>query len=217
MSTRDSFNFSWEDVSRGFWKRYPNPNAKHVLSEDTISRYITREGSLVTKRLLVKKGTLPSYAKMIVGEVASRTNIVEESIIDPISRTITTYTRNIGLTHIMQIEEKCVYRPDPVSPYMRTICERQAWVSSGLSRVSKIVTEFGLSRFKKSTQRATKGLIHVLEQLRLAGQNHSAPLGPLGTMTASQQAMHQATEKIKEKAKMARGMAKNQIPLCRSG
>lgn len=45
MSTRDSFNFSWEDVSRGFWKRYPNPNAKHVLSEDTISRYITREGS----------------------------------------------------------------------------------------------------------------------------------------------------------------------------
>lgn len=43
-------------------------------------------GSLVTKRLLVKKGTLPSYAKMIVGEVASRTNIVEESIIDPISR-----------------------------------------------------------------------------------------------------------------------------------
>lgn len=44
MTSRDAFNFSWEDVSRGFWRRYPNPYSGHVLTEDIISRYIARDG-----------------------------------------------------------------------------------------------------------------------------------------------------------------------------
>ena len=35
--------------------------------------------------------------------------IVEESILDPVSNTFTTYTKNITLTSYMTVEEKCVY------------------------------------------------------------------------------------------------------------
>lgn len=44
LSFHDAFNFCWEDVSRGFWRRYPNPHASHVLSEDVISRRINPDG-----------------------------------------------------------------------------------------------------------------------------------------------------------------------------
>ncbi|OQR74357.1 PRELI domain-containing protein 1 [Tropilaelaps mercedesae] len=210
ICSRDAFNFSWEDVSRGFWRRYPNPHSAHVLSEDIISRYITRDGSLVTKRLLIKTNPMPRFGEYIVGKIGNTAKIVEESIVDPVSKTITTYTRNIGLKNVMQIEEKCVYRPDPSSPHMRTICERQAWISSSLAGVSMIVTKFGFERFKSNTQKATLGFVHVLEQLYAAGQGQNIPMG---ARVASQQAVHQATEKLKEKAKKATEMAKSKIPL----
>jgi hypothetical protein len=39
--------------------------------------------------------------------------VVEESIVDPVSRTLTTYTRNITFNKLMVVEEKCVYTVDP--------------------------------------------------------------------------------------------------------
>lgn len=127
-------------------------------------------------------------------------------------QTITTYTRNIGLRNVMQIEEKCVYRPDPASPHVRTICERQAWISSSLTGVSKIVTKIGFERFKANTQKATLGFRYVLEHLYASGKNHASGMASLGSMVTGQQAVHQATEKLKEKAKIAKEMARGRIP-----
>lgn len=120
---------------------------------------------------------------------------------------ITTYTRNVGLKNIMQIEEKCVYKPDPSSPDQRTIVERQAWISSSLAGWSKLVTKIGLERFKKNTQKATQGFVYVLEQLQSTSRIQQVPLGPNVFKSPGPHTVQQATEKLKEKAAIAKEKA----------
>lgn len=72
--------------------------SNHVLSEDTIERSI-RDGKLYTKRLLTKTNKLPKWGERLYNVKAVK--IVEESICDPVEKTLTTYTRNIAFTKVM--------------------------------------------------------------------------------------------------------------------
>lgn len=70
----------------------------HVLSEDTISREV-KDGKLYTKRLFSKTNNPPKWAERLI---STRTvKIVEESVVDPKEKTITTYTRNVGYVKLM--------------------------------------------------------------------------------------------------------------------
>jgi len=31
--------FNWDQVTSAFWRRYPNPFSRHVLTEDVVDRY----------------------------------------------------------------------------------------------------------------------------------------------------------------------------------
>jgi len=71
----------------------------HVLTEDTSSQNIVT-GRLYTKRLLTKTNHLPRWGERFVPG-PRQVCIIEESVIDPKTQTLTTYTRNIGYTTIM--------------------------------------------------------------------------------------------------------------------
>ncbi|WAR20870.1 PREL-like protein [Mya arenaria] len=92
------FQFSWGQVVTAFWQRYPNPNSKHVLSEDVIERWLCGD-KLFTKRLIQKKGSIPKWGERIITG-CSHAYVVEESMLDLASHTLTTYTRNINLKEI---------------------------------------------------------------------------------------------------------------------
>lgn len=203
---RDTFDFTWDQVAIGFWSRYPNPHSTHVLSEDVFSRNIIN-GTLVTKRLLTKTNRMPKWGEMLIGQrVSNCVKVVEESVIDPAKKTMVTYTRNIGLTNILSVEEKCIYQPDPEND-SRTQLERQVWISSNITGVSRAVTKFALERFKRNASKASEGFVHVLNNI--FGQAHPTQMSSMHALTGPrQQAVHQATEKLKERAKMAKEMAK---------
>ena len=55
-----------------------------------------RGKKLFTKRLITKKYHVPKWGRN--GPKWYVTNIIEESVVDPVKKTITTYTRNIDLT-----------------------------------------------------------------------------------------------------------------------
>lgn len=94
------FNYNLEQVLQGFWRRYPNPYSLHVLSEDTVEREIRADGKLYSKRLITKTNKLPKWAERVFSHV-KQVCVVEESVVDMESKTLTTYTRNIGLNKIM--------------------------------------------------------------------------------------------------------------------
>lgn len=49
------FNHGLNNVVTVFYERYPNSHARHILSEDVLSREI-RGDKIITKKLIVKEG-----------------------------------------------------------------------------------------------------------------------------------------------------------------
>jgi hypothetical protein len=68
-----------------YFRRYPNPFARHVLSVDVLSRHLDSYGRLHTTRLILKRGILPKWAARwlpVKGEGMDAW-VLETSIIDP--------------------------------------------------------------------------------------------------------------------------------------
>lgn len=172
--------------------RYPNPNSKHVLTEDTVMREV-KDGLLVSKRLLSKTNSTPKWAERFIN--TKQVFIVEESHVDPKTKTLTTYTRNLGFAKVMSVTEKVVYTECGVNP-SNTIAVRSAWIDSQVKGFSKAICAFGYERFKKNCNKMALGFNHVLGNL----YPHQNPL-TVAHYTA-------ATSKLKDAAKNASELAK---------
>ena len=69
-----------------------------------ISREQTPAGSLVTTRLILKKGAMPRwFPKGIVSRAESW--VIEESEVDPFGQVVRCVTKNLDHVKIMQVEE----------------------------------------------------------------------------------------------------------------
>ncbi|ENN72685.1 protein preli-like isoform X1 [Dendroctonus ponderosae] len=187
------FNYSWEQVAQGFWKRYPNPNSKHVLSEDTVSREL-KSGKLVSKRILTKTNNIPNWAKRFIN--TTYVYIVEESIVDAKNKILVTYTRNIGFTKVMSVTEKVTYTQCDVNP-SKTVATRYAWIDSQVRGFSRAICAFGYERFKKNAHKMVGGFNHVLQNM----YPHQHVI-QTGYVTAT------AATKLKDAAKNASELAK---------
>ncbi|KAG7458585.1 hypothetical protein MATL_G00222010 [Megalops atlanticus] len=156
---------TWDQVFSAFWQRYPNPFSTHVLSEDVVFRQVTADGRLLSRRLLTKTNRLPRWAERFFPSNLSRSAyILEDSIVDPASKSLTTFTRNLNHTRLMTVEERCVFQADPDRPAW-TRLSREAWICSGVFGFSRPIQEFGLARFKSNQVRAMKGLEYALSCL----------------------------------------------------
>ncbi|NWY75018.1 PRLD1 protein, partial [Erithacus rubecula] len=214
----------WDQVFAAFWQRYPNPYSKHVLTEDIVHREVTPDHKLLSRRLLTKTNRMPRWAeRFFPANVAHSVYILEDSIVDPKNRTMTTFTWNInharlmvgdaagwvwgdggdpavptaGLCLVQVVEERCEYRVNPENSNWTEV-KREAWVSSSLFGVSRAIQEFGLARFKSNVTKSTKGFEYVLA--RMQGEAPSKTL----VETAKE-----ATEKAKETALAATEKAKD--------
>jgi len=100
----------WSTVSLAFFLRYPNPFTSHILSCDVISREFSSTGTLLTTRLLLKRGALPRWVpKGLV--IRAESWVVEESEVDPEGKVLRCRTRNLDHVKIMQVHESHVIRP----------------------------------------------------------------------------------------------------------
>ncbi|KAF8640384.1 hypothetical protein AX17_000054 [Amanita inopinata Kibby_2008] len=157
------YDDSWSIVSLAFFLRYPNPYAAHVVSCDVISRTQTPTGSLVTTRLILKKGSLPRWApKGIVSRTESW--IIEESEVDPMGKTVRCTTKNLDHVKVMQVEESILFHQTPDGKTLQTT---EARIRSGFGwGLTKRIESHGLKRFKANVQRSREGVSLIVELLR---------------------------------------------------
>ncbi|XP_038661828.1 PRELI domain-containing protein 1, mitochondrial-like isoform X3 [Scyliorhinus canicula] len=189
---------TWDQVASAFWQRYPNPFSKHVLTEDVIYREVTSDNKLVSRRLFTKTNRLPRWGGMVFpANLAQSVFVIEDSVVDLQNQTFTTLTWNVNHTRLMQVEEKCTYRPNPENP-MWTQVQREAWVTSNVFGFSRAIQEFGLARFRRNQLKATEGFEYILSHLQ----------GELPPKTLKETAK-EATEKAKETALAATEKAKD--------
>ncbi|XP_031847342.2 preli-like [Nomia melanderi] len=213
------FQFNWNQVAQGFWMRYPNPNSAHVLSEDTISREV-KNGVLYTKRLLIKSGYLPKWGEKFTTK--NTVKIVEESVMDPKAKTLTTYTRNLNTTKVMTVMEKVVYKVCEENQNW-TIAKRSAQIRSQVYGFGIAIEAYGLDRFKNNCNRMHAGFNYVLAHLFPQTAQYMNPtLSQMGFVQRLddgvanrsslaedfQHSLQGKAEKVKDAAKKATDLAK---------
>jgi len=174
-NTKHVHPYSWDQVAQVIFRRYPNPFARHVLSEDTVHREVIDGTTLYSRRFLTKTNKVPSWGEKWLSGLARRVPLMEESFIDTDTKTITLYTRSVGLATFMTAIEKVVYRSCPNNPG-HTVAVKQAWVESNLYGLRSAIKRFGIERFKKNCLKATEGFNHVLEKFHNQ-QNNLRELG----------------------------------------
>ncbi|XP_071480667.1 PRELI domain-containing protein 1, mitochondrial-like [Diadema antillarum] len=193
------FKNSWDQVTSAFWQKYPGPYSKHVLSEDVVARHVGADSKLYSIRLLTKTNRMPKWGSFIFGNYSRFVSIVEESIVDPKARTLTTYTRNIGYTNFMVLEEKCVFKPSQDN-HSWTELHRSIWVNSSLYGVSRALIAFGVERYKANMAKSNKALQHIIDKLYM-------PETVQDTLPQEMSKLrNQATAKAQDMAAQARGV-----------
>lgn len=192
--TEHSHPFSWEQVAQAIFQRYPNPFARHVLSEDTTHRELIAPSTLYSRRFITKTNKVPSWGEKWLSGLARRVPLMEESFIDLKEKTITLYTRSVGYGTFMTAIEKVVYKADPSNP-SHTVALKQAWVESNFYGLRSAIKTFGIERFKKNCRNATDGFNHVLE--RFHHKQHD--LRELGTVKLAEFQVRR--EKLREDIK----------------
>ncbi|XP_068181782.1 PRELI domain containing 1a [Antennarius striatus] len=196
----DLLKGTWDQVCVAFWQRYPNPYSNHVLTEDIIFREVTPTNCLISRRLLTKTSRAPRWMERYLPKhMASSAYIIEDSIVDPQKRTMTTFTWNISHARLMSVEERCKYRINPENCSFTEI-KREAWISSNVFGLSRAIQEFGLARFKTSVTKTMKGFDFVLA--RMQGDTPSRTLAETATERARETALA-AKEKAKDLASHA--------------
>uniref|UniRef100_A0A1A7YF30 PRELI domain containing 1a n=1 Tax=Iconisemion striatum TaxID=60296 RepID=A0A1A7YF30_9TELE len=191
---------TWDQVCIAFWQRYPNPYSNHVLTEDIIFREVTPNNCLISRRLLTKTNRAPRWMERYLPKhMASSAYIIEDSIVDPQKKTMTTLTWNISHARLMSVEERCWYQINPENGHWTEIT-REAWISSGVYGLTRAIQEFGLARFKTSITKTMKGFEYVLAKMQ--GETPSRTLAETATERARETALA-AKEKAKDLASHA--------------
>ncbi|KZS93232.1 MSF1-domain-containing protein [Sistotremastrum niveocremeum HHB9708] len=172
------YNDPWSIVSLAFLLRYPNPFASHVVSCDVISRTTSPSGTLLTTRLILKKGSLP---KWFPAGIVSRaeTWVIEESEVDPINRTVRCRTRNLDNVRIMRVEEYVsLQEMDGSKTLQRTEARFLSRFGWGLT---KQIESHGVTKFRANIEKSRQGVQLILDLLRESAFR-PLPLGGTGTI-----------------------------------
>lgn len=112
FSQKYTYENPWPTVTLAFFLRYPNPHATHVLSCDVLERTLTPHGTLLTTRLILKRGSVPKWVPQgIVSRAESW--IVEESEVDTVGRVVRCVTRNLDHVKVMSVRETVTLREGP--------------------------------------------------------------------------------------------------------
>lgn len=167
-----------------------------------MSRRVDQDGRLHTKRLLSKTNSAPKWTERFLPSKV--VYIIEESIVDLKNKTLTTYTRNIGMQHLMCLQEKAIFKQHE-NCHSMTVSERQAWINSTFYGLSSAIQRLGLERYKQNIKKTYKGFTFTLEMLY--GKHASDDAKNMQTFNPM------LKQKLKEGASKASEFAKSNIPM----
>ncbi|ETW06514.1 hypothetical protein H310_02745 [Aphanomyces invadans] len=166
QTTEHVYPYSWDVVSRAFWNKYPNAKLAHVERVDVLSRYMDAEGRLHTARLAkCTQNNMPSWAVSMLGKYSY---VYEETICDPVAKTLHLKSTNLSYRSVATVHESCVYRPHPASEsggMTHTMYTQDAEVSAFVPFVSQKLESFSVSRGAETAARGLSAMEALCKEI----------------------------------------------------
>lgn len=188
------YSYPFATLSSSIFRKYPNPFASHVISSDTIDRWVDEEGRLHSIRIHLKRGLIPKWGRALISRAEAfivEWSVVAVSEISPTSLPVTsdpghvrcatnttsnakrslTYEMRVitqNLTHkkIMDVRETQRVRPDDMDPSTTRVFTSAVITSNILWKpMARRIESFGLERFKKNIRRSAQGLEFVMAHM----------------------------------------------------
>lgn len=167
---KHTFDYDFETVSLAYFNRYPNPYSTHVKSIDTIEVFVDDLGRLHQVKLIKKSGRLPQFIKPFLGKITTSW-IVENTIVDPKTKELTTYNCNLDHRKIIRVEEFNAYKYD----FKKGITNSSVTVkfSSGFSHrlgfglgIKDRIENWSKNKFSDNLMRSREGLKIVMDSVK---------------------------------------------------
>ncbi|GLD93662.1 hypothetical protein PINS_up002267 [Pythium insidiosum] len=152
QETEHVYPFAWDVVTRAFWNKYPHPTLAHVERVDVLDRRVDAQGRLLSCRLAkCTQNNLPGWVKSTIG---ASSYVYEETICDPVRKTLVLKSTNLSFRSIATVEETCVYSVHPENDAL-TQYKAEAKVTAFVPMLSKKLESFSVSR---GADTAAKGI-----------------------------------------------------------
>ncbi|MBW0512619.1 hypothetical protein O181_052334 [Austropuccinia psidii MF-1] len=151
-------------VCQAYSLRYPNPASSHVITSDIIQRdWDPNSNTMRSTRLVMKRGTLPSWAPRGMIEKAE-TWVLEESSINLVDGTMTLSNRNLDHRRVMDVVERVNLQAR--GEVTDATCSVQVTSSWGFHLIRKRIEHYGLNRFKRQSANSRQGLRMMMQILQ---------------------------------------------------
>lgn len=155
----NTFNHGFGVVSFAYLNRYPNPFAKHVLSQDTLESFVDDNGCLHTTKFIIKRGRLPKFMTPFLGGSLDSW-IIEKTFINPKSQVMLTYTSNIDHRKFIRVEEVLKYTG--LGDGQTTEVVSKVKFSSNFIGFKQRIEDWSKNRFSKNISNSREGLKFVM-------------------------------------------------------
>ncbi|KAF2479950.1 PRELI-like family-domain-containing protein [Neohortaea acidophila] len=168
FSSRQEFEYSWEEVSTNNWRKYCdwNNQSSHVIAVDTLTRTLDPSTHILrTERLITCKQNAPQWLRTFMG--AQDTSLVYEvSYVDPHAKKVTMCSQNLTWSELLSVQETVVYTPAAGEAGRgRTVFEQRAKIIAlcgGWQKIKNTIEEFTVERFRQNAVKGREGFERVL-------------------------------------------------------
>lgn len=151
-STSHIFQHSFAETSLAYFRKYPCVERPDVLSVDLLKREFDPEtGVLKTRRLITMDINVPSWVSKVFG-ISSRVYFLEDAEINSQTKAITTTSRNLSFSNLVESIEKCSYHQHENKRW--TLFQQSANVrATGFMGFGSTIEELMMSTFRNNVNK----------------------------------------------------------------
>ncbi|CAO1621912.1 unnamed protein product [Parajaminaea phylloscopi] len=168
------YPYPWVQTALGVLYKYPNPQASHVVSVDTISQQLDeRTGKVRLERILGVRQGAPRWVVKLLN-LSEDTYVREIMMVDPQLQSVEMTSTNLTLSEYLLVKEYITYLPTDSSPTpspsttFRQVADITCTTTFGggiLAKAAKKLEDSSFDRFGNNAQKGREGLMTVLASL----------------------------------------------------
>jgi len=164
------YDHPWHTVVNAAYRKYPNPFNLSVTAVDVVQQNID-QGILKTERIMQSQFFVPSWAAKLTG-FSGQQYSREYTEIDPISRRMVLFTRNLNCSGFLRVDERLVYKPHE-SDREKTVLKQEMSVEVDLPAFTGYCEQSFLNSYQSNAEKGRKGMEWVIDQMKLGAREYA--------------------------------------------